>query len=64
MNYPRKPSNEKSIKTDRTHCGLASVYGVIEVLNIVSGNGLLADSTKLLPDGMLNKSLENCSEKF
>ena len=35
-----------------THCCLVTAYGDIDWLNIGSGNGLLLDSTKTLPEPM------------
>ena len=33
-----------------THCGLGTPYRDIEMVNIGSGNGLLPDGTKPLPE--------------
>ena len=37
-----------------THCGLVTSYGCIISFNIFSGNGLLHDDTKPLPEKKLN----------
>ena len=34
-----------------THCGIVTLYGIL--VNIGSGNGLVPDSTKPLPEPML-----------
>ena len=36
-----------------THYGLVVPYGIIELVNVGSGNGLLPDSTSPLPEQML-----------
>ena len=36
-----------------THCGLVTPYGDRDLVNIGSGNGLLPDGTKPLPEPML-----------
>ena len=38
---------------DLTHCGLVTTYGDIDLVNIGSGNGLMPDGTKPLPEQML-----------
>ena len=36
-----------------THCGLVMSYGILDSINIGSGNGLLPDGTKPLPEQVL-----------
>ena len=36
-----------------TYCGIVGQYGHINLVNITSGDSLVADGTKLLPELML-----------
>ena len=45
------------------HCGLVVPYGIIEFVNIGSGNDLLLDSTKPLPEAMWTNQLCHSPDK-
>ena len=45
-----EPFCEMGLLCHLTHCGLLTPYGDMELVNIGSGNGLLLDGTKPLPE--------------
>ena len=45
------------VLTDLTHCGLETPYGASILVNIASGNCLLPDGTKPLPEPMLTSKV-------
>ena len=52
--YQNIVSQDHSVKCSLTHCGLVTPHGTEIWANIASGNGLLPDGTKPLPEPMLN----------
>ena len=54
---------EQSLLTDLTHCGLVTPYDDTDQINIGSGNDLVPDGTKPLPEPMLT-SHQRCSVAF